>query len=371
MLSNAETITLMMNTGAEGTTFYTDIRFGFNSSFSVCMRSYAYLEKITHDSIGGWGKVTLSLDDFSSVGGGSFNDPVTHLSIRIYYSADPTGRSVTFDELRILDKKPPAVVLMSFDDAYLSDVDTVMPILSNNGQVATSFVAQSMVGAGGKMDEADLATLYDAGWDISNHSMTHLPLAGQPREIQESEINDAYEWLVGLGYDKSAKFYAYANSSLDSNTIDIVKENHVFARTGGNAAYSTHITGLNDDRFMTPSKQPTSTASAISLIDKTIARGSLLQLYDHGISDDTTINTTEFTAISNYLKSKEDAGLLKVMTYSGYWEFITLFGLQLIGNTISGCSEGIHMNSTVNSTSTNDNILFNNINDFTDEGIAP
>lgn len=69
-------------------------------------------------------------------------------------------------------------------------------------------------------------------------------------------------------------------------------------------------------------------ATVLAKIDATISRNGFLTLFFHRIvdSDADEANdylTADFQTISDYLKTKQDAGLLEVITYSDYYNALT------------------------------------------------
>lgn len=65
------------------------------------------------------------------------------------------------------------IVCIGFDDAYLSQYNTVEPMLTAAGLQATLFPDVNSVGASGRMTLNQLTTLYNKGWDICGHQISH------------------------------------------------------------------------------------------------------------------------------------------------------------------------------------------------------
>ena len=74
-------------------------------------------------------------------------------------------------------------VAITFDDAYRSNYEVALPVLSAQGATATVFVVTSWVGTSRYCTWTELAALRDAGWSIQSHTHTH-PFLSQLNEDQ-------------------------------------------------------------------------------------------------------------------------------------------------------------------------------------------
>jgi len=83
------------------------------------------------------------------------------------------------------------LALITFDDAHAGVVDLALPMLAERGLSATFFVTSGFLGQPGNIDEATLAGLASATFEIGTHSVTHpeldtLPATAVRREIDQS-----------------------------------------------------------------------------------------------------------------------------------------------------------------------------------------
>jgi peptidoglycan/xylan/chitin deacetylase (PgdA/CDA1 family) len=103
-------------------------------------------------------------------------------------------------------------VVLTFDDGYADNVANAAPILQEYGFGATCFVVSERIGShntwdaellGGRkplMNEAQLKTWVDAGFEVGSHTCTHPDLTTLPRDAVMAELvgsRNALERLIG------------------------------------------------------------------------------------------------------------------------------------------------------------------------------
>jgi peptidoglycan/xylan/chitin deacetylase (PgdA/CDA1 family) len=103
-------------------------------------------------------------------------------------------------------------VVLTFDDGYADNVVNAAPILKKYGFGATCFVVSERIGSyntwdaealGGRkplMNEAQLKTWVDAGFEVGSHTRTHPDLTTLPRDAVMAELvssRAALERLIG------------------------------------------------------------------------------------------------------------------------------------------------------------------------------
>jgi len=275
----------------------------------------------------GWNHILRSKAAFSNTGGESWDNTMT----RIRFIVTPVAAqdaSVNFDDFRfgITGK---AKVIITFDDNHDTHYNTAYPIMEANGQAGVEFSYVNAVDTSGKMSLAEMQTLRDAGWDISNHGTAHIGLAAASQEDMEDDIDGGYDWLVANGFEDSARFFAYPGGSYDDAVITKLRERHILARvvTG---CYGAHfnLSDPGDYRYTLGTiavSTPVTTTAVQAYIDKAISKGGFLILLFHSIVDANPSAetyeylTADFQTISDYLKTKQDAGDLEVITFGDYY----------------------------------------------------
>ena len=274
----------------------------------------------------GWNNLVLPKSRFTNTGSESWNNVMVKLRFRLNLISGQ-DISINFDELRFgIEGK--TKIIVTFDDGWNSQIDKGYPIMAANGQRGVAFITTNAVGTGSYMTLAELTTLRDAGWDISNHTAAHKHLATVSQEEMEADIDGGYDWLVANGFGNTAKFFAYPYGGYNDAVVTKVKERHILARKTSLSTYAHFkIVNYYDLQYTLDALSVAnyiSVASVETEISTVIEAGGLLILLFHKIVDSdayegTEYLTADFQAISDYLKTKQDAGLLEVITFCDYY----------------------------------------------------
>jgi PKD repeat protein/peptidoglycan/xylan/chitin deacetylase (PgdA/CDA1 family) len=119
----------------------------------------------------------------------------------------------------------PRAILFTFDDSRASDYLIAYPIFESHGYKATYYLTTSNVdpaGTGGmdSINLTELQILYDAGWDLADHTRNHtyvfknnLTLEDQIAQIQGGK-DDLNSW----GFTRASSHLAFPGGDHDSNT---------------------------------------------------------------------------------------------------------------------------------------------------------
>lgn len=275
----------------------------------------------------GWHHLILNKADFTSVGGESWSNTMIRLSL-IAKTTTAGDMNCTFDNLTY-SYAGKAKILLDFDDATADAYTKVYPIMAAAGfvgNIPTNVFRIDVLG--NYMTSAELTTMYNAGWDIVNHGYSHLEMVGLSASEIDHEVNGEYDWLISHGFTRSAKFYVYG-SGYNNEIIAKIRERHVQARlysTIGNC--HSHLTyDSSTDNFTMPISFPIlstdSVASIETVIDNCISKGIPCRLVFHQVADSAIGGiyylTTDFQSVIDYIKTKTDAGLAEVVTYSQYY----------------------------------------------------
>jgi peptidoglycan/xylan/chitin deacetylase (PgdA/CDA1 family) len=98
-------------------------------------------------------------------------------------------------------------VALSFDDGNRSDVDVVLPALTERGIAATFFPVVRRLGDRWSISPRGLEEIVAAGMDVGTHGLTHRPWSGLRGEVARAEILDPrheLEDLLGRRVDRTA-----------------------------------------------------------------------------------------------------------------------------------------------------------------------
>jgi len=82
---------------------------------------------------------------------------------------------------------PPRPIVISFDDGYLDVYNNAFPIMKKYGFTGTVYVVANRLNAEGFLQEEELKTLLDHGWEVGSHGMTHTELT-QNHALVRQEI---------------------------------------------------------------------------------------------------------------------------------------------------------------------------------------
>jgi peptidoglycan/xylan/chitin deacetylase (PgdA/CDA1 family) len=100
--------------------------------------------------------------------------------------AIPSRQSCTVSEF--IKRPTDDLVVLTFDDGYISDFEIVFPILLKKGIRATFFVTVGNIGLPGYTSISHLKEMAKAGMEIGNHGLTHRYLTSMTRNEAIREI---------------------------------------------------------------------------------------------------------------------------------------------------------------------------------------
>ena len=218
---------------------------------------------------------------------------------------------------------------------------------------ATAYVVPPWIGTAGYLTWEQLAALRDAGWTIANHSNTHPQAAGNPglRLLGPYGITQSYEGAV----EDDSAIYTDIMAAVDElHSRGFSDALHFALPQGGWDTYVRSAclrAGLKSVRAISSattgfpvrgaglvgsgnygSQYPTGwfeLAGAIQIdgvptlaqieayVDEVIRVGATGSCYTHSIDAATAV---KFDGLCSYLKTKQDAGLIRVMTVADYYE---------------------------------------------------
>jgi peptidoglycan/xylan/chitin deacetylase (PgdA/CDA1 family) len=136
---------------------------------------------------------------------------------------------------------PPGCVLLTFDDALLSQYQNAVPVLSDLGVPAVFFVLPGFAdGVHRYMGMRELQLLAQAGFEVEAHTCNHpnLPrLARLNSNAFFAELSDCTRLLEGI-IGAPVNYVAYPSGAYDAAVLDAV------ARFGYRGAFTTRQSAL-------------------------------------------------------------------------------------------------------------------------------
>ena len=294
---------------------------GFSSYYSARI-SWSHLRK-------GWNKIVVAKSRFSQTGDASWNSPMQRL--KLIFRPYSSGQSISFDELRTDyagGRAPKAQVIMTFDDGWDSVFTAAKPIMDANSQKGVAFIPTDLTGTPGYMTKDNLASLYRSGWDISSHTVSHVDLNSVGISELDSQLSQSRAILESWGFNRSSKFIAYPMNYYNDLVVNETKKYYSLARDGMSSLEQPHFYSTDSDLPYTIKASTvgnyTTVAAAKEMIDYQIGQKGLLILVWHRLVEDkadasSKYFTKDFREISDYLKQKQDQGLLDIATFSEYF----------------------------------------------------
>ena len=96
-------------------------------------------------------------------------------------------RWTTFTEA-VRGSEAEKVAAVTFDDGIASAVEHGLPVLEELGAPGTMFLTVTMLGWGGRVDDAGAVRLAERGWEIGSHTMTHPVLTNVDGATLQQEL---------------------------------------------------------------------------------------------------------------------------------------------------------------------------------------
>jgi peptidoglycan/xylan/chitin deacetylase (PgdA/CDA1 family) len=124
------------------------------------------------------------------------------------------------------------LVGITFDDGYVSVLDTAVPELARYGFGATAYIISDRLGGTNEWDEGPAWPLLSAGGvrelaaagiEIGSHAATHMRLAGVGPEHLSAEVHDSRASLAAL-LGTEIRGFAYPYGSMDAAARRAVRE---------------------------------------------------------------------------------------------------------------------------------------------------
>ena len=315
--------------------------FSKNFSYTMTNGSYVY-EKLRVR----WQRFLIGTSQFTNNGADSWT---TARYFRITFTlANSTGITMSLDGLGYGYSLNKAKVIITFDDGYHNLYTRAYPVMVSNGQKAVYYINPSFVNTGSGEDErmttSELLEIFNSGNDVSNHSWSHINADTLSLSAHLTEVSDAHDWLNANGFGKTSKFFSWPHGAYNYNSVAslpntftqnvqplsfLSRSTHIFPVVQPAAIMNEQDTYANNSSLLPIYYvlSTTTTTDVQNVIDAAIsAKGMVILLFHRIIADDEAQDTlykykiSDFTTISNYIKTKVDANTLDVVTMSDYYK---------------------------------------------------
>ena len=224
---------------------------------------------------------------------------------------------------------PAAKIIFTFDDGWADCYTYAFPIMEAAGFKGTSYVMRDWVieSEPDFMDESQLDDLYNAGWDISNHTTKHddwgADTSPDRLALLETEYQDNQDWILSNGWTRGAYHVCYPSGGFSDDLIDILKGMGVLTgRSVINGIQSVPV----DDFFRIPVQWvgAGNVAQVEDSIDSAIVTGKTIVLMLHRVmptEGDLVTLTSDFQEIVDYVNL--NSASIAVMTMSEWYNSFT------------------------------------------------
>jgi peptidoglycan/xylan/chitin deacetylase (PgdA/CDA1 family) len=232
---------------------------------------------------------------------------ITRLSFRPGPRNEAGPETVYLDHPRRIPGPETAKVIFQFDDGNETDLTEALPYLSQYGYPAITYVNTNRVGNDGKLDEAQLAELRDAGWLVGSHTPDHTDLATVSDSAEvERRLREAKEWLVDRGFDEGARHFAYPYNSVTEEVLSVVEEVHDTGRVS-----SWQPVALPSNLQLIPAEGDPTPSAVSELLEWTVKYGGVLTVLHHSLSTDDEV--AAFRDIVNEVRQYDRLGDVDVI----------------------------------------------------------
>jgi len=220
-----------------------------------------------------------------------------------------------------------AMVTLWFDDGWENSYTNAYSIASRIDPTLKGVIpiVPSAIGADGYLSQEQLRLLRAAGWEIVNHSYSHVNLTQLPENEIRNEVQRSFSFISE--YDPAGAYhFAVPFSAVDNRVLEVLKENSLSIRYLGEKTDPIPF-----DRFSLGYKEVTNLTDFETIkgwIDEAIENRQWLGLMFHRIEDPAdnrySYGTQEFERLIYYLSFMKDE--IKTVTVT---EAFTEVGLPI------------------------------------------
>jgi peptidoglycan/xylan/chitin deacetylase (PgdA/CDA1 family) len=265
----------------------------------------------------GWNLIAIPKANFITGNGDSWDNTMVKFRLVVTPVAASVAE-VTFD-MMIKDQASKPCLVLTFDDGYKVVQTGAFPLMEALGIKGTCWVAPSLVNGVdvNYMRLADLTALANAGWLISNHTLSHTNLSTLTTDAEiAAEIQGGIDFLNANGFSKGSQFLGYPLGGYNDNVIRVAQSlgiksaRSILQRYEGNPVENLLTVGE------WPIAAATSTAGFSAKIDEAIQSGTSIITMIHA-----DFNATVLGEILTYASTR-----IECMTYDQWYEQVV--GIQ-------------------------------------------
>jgi peptidoglycan/xylan/chitin deacetylase (PgdA/CDA1 family) len=258
------------------------------------------------DFVSGWNNVVCPRNDAKAFGNADWTK-VNHLVIRLLSKHAGDQISATLADYEAVIETFPAKVMFRFDDDNKDTYISAKPIMDKYGYKGVAAIPTGSVNVASEMTTRQLSTLYDSGWDLVSHTVTHASLTSLSISNIDYELYASQKWLLDNGFARGARFFVPPGENTNS-TVDAEIKKYYLASLAGQGwnyyPFSDQYHILSKDVFNSSTDLPWGSpngwypqATIQSWVNTAVANNQILILTIHHV------NTTIFQGVVDYVHS--------------------------------------------------------------------
>lgn len=260
----------------------------------------------------GWNRMLIGRDQWTESGTPSWANPMVRLRVRVNANAS-VAPVVYYDSMDYGEVSRPKAII-SFDDGWDSQITEGYDYMRRFGMPGSLYLIKQRIDTSGYMTTAQVQTLFDAGWDVMNHTVNHLNMETQytlQAEV-EGELAGCRDWIREKGWSRlnGENHVAYPNGGYDSkvlaamDALDMVTGRTIINRSQANVIDHQYLLTRQSHAYTA------SQATYESYINRAISDGGSVEINYHKIvadgtgAVDTEVEQSQFRGLINYLQSR-------------------------------------------------------------------
>lgn len=281
----------------------------------------------------GWNRIRIYKNWWSNTSSEDWTNTMVRLRVRTDSTASG-GSIVYFDNLLTGTYHRPKVV-WTCDDGWATQYTQLYDYAKKFGirgtlNIIGSYIDQELAGY---LTLAQLIEMYNAGWDISNHTYDHTNLTTLATQGEmEEKIKRMKDWLISRGFIRNNCHlqFCYPNGGYNATAVDALKaQGYLTGRTVESQQGLSQAVPPDEPLLLIVRNlgNTTTLTSAIADVDNAISSGCTLVIESHKFVTSATTTTewdiTQMQALIDYIYKKVSGGTIDCIPMSEWYLGLT------------------------------------------------
>lgn len=278
-----------------------------------------------------WLEVVFTERDLVVGAGSPDLSTANDLIVRVY-SSDGNTPTVWWDGFQVTSNINTALVSVTFDDNWDSDLTEGKEYMDTYGFRGTSFVIPDEIGIVNKLTQSQIESMNAQGWEIGAHGGTNLTTFSAVDLI--TELKGIKEYFNTYNY-KGSNHFAYPNGGYNEQVMKYTQRYFGTARTidGGGQPLNNVVPMKVAAKTISNTTTP---ATIQGWVDDAIANNEWLVLCFHkivasGASLSTEYNRADFQTVIDYLNTSG----VNVLPYGEAYEYVRSLNNETLGDFLT------------------------------------